>query len=102
MVKFKDESFPSTTFEKFCDSNGLTVVVRERTGEFGHRRYFAMCNNVYVRESDGMLCGAMGNGASKNDAVRDYENTLAGRVIVVDAWGPSRRELQCPNVWKVV
>jgi hypothetical protein len=47
-----------------------------------------------------MLCGAMGNGATREAAALEYARRLAGRRIVVDSMARSRRELQCPNEWE--
>jgi phosphotransacetylase len=96
----KDDTFPRKTFGEFCDSEHLVVTVRERAGEIGKLRYFATCDAVSTKESDGMLCGAMGNGATREAAALEYARRLAGRRIVVDSMARSRRELQCPNEWE--
>lgn len=99
-MKFKDETFPSVTFDEFCEANDIEVVVRERGGELGGRRYYATCDDVEVKEPDGMLSGALGNGKTKEEAVASYAGRLAGATIVRDARESYRKELQCPNVWE--
>jgi hypothetical protein len=100
-VKFKDETFPEVTLDDFCEVHGLVVVVRERPGEVGDRRYYATCDDVDLWVPDNILESAMGNASSKEEAVRNYAAKLAGRKIVVGPLGPTPVELQCPNVWRV-
>jgi hypothetical protein len=94
-MKFKDETFLSVIFDEFCAANNL-----ERPGELGGRRYYATCDDVEVKEPDGMLSGAMGNGKTKEEAVASYDGRLAGATIVRYARESYRKELQCPNVWR--
>jgi hypothetical protein len=98
-MKFKDETFPSVTFDEFCDANDLEVVVRERAGEYDFNRYYATIDRIDIKQKDELLVGIVGNGAVKEDAVRTYANLLAGLKIVRDSRETYRKELQCPNVW---
>jgi len=99
-MKFKNETFPDVTFDDFCEKHGIEVVVRERAGMLGNPRYYATCDDLDTMESDGMLCGELGNGSAKEEAVLNYSRRLLGKKIVLGARGSSRREVQCPNAWK--
>jgi hypothetical protein len=101
-MMFKDETNPDVTFEEFCATHGLEVVVRERSGVVGTSRYYAFCDSVDVKEDDGMLTGGVGNGSTKECAVSAYVAGLRGKSIVIGAMTTRRKTIRCPNVWKVL
>lgn len=48
----------------------------------------------------GMLRGVGGNGNTPEAAIADYASELRGKRIAIDAYKPTRREIQCPNEWE--
>ena len=99
-MKVNDLTIPLTMFSAFADSHGLTMEVRERTGDLGrgHSRYYAHFTDAETKDG-GCLVGTFGNGATKDSAIADYAEELRGRLLVVGAYTSNRREIQCPNEW---
>jgi hypothetical protein len=100
-MKIKDETFPSMTFEEFCEANNIEVVVRERPGEVlgSLRRYCVTFKGVEIMDESGLSYRVLGSGSTKEAAIDDYSLNLMGRTLVFDAGTSYERELQCPNVW---
>lgn len=85
----------------FADANDLIMEIHERVfAGLGARwtedeRYYAHFKDCEIRER-GCLLGALGNGATPEAAMRDYARRISGKLLVVDAWLNSRREITVP------
>lgn len=100
-----------TDFNSFLRRHGLTVVTQECTQFSGRWRFYAylsadvghvpggaLRSRVNIWEANG-LAGAVAKGETADTAVLDLSRQILGRTLVVDAWGPNRRHIQCPNEW---
>lgn len=85
------------TLEQFADKYGLTMRVEERRYR-DLPRYHAAFDGVEVIEGLS-LAGVHGNGETPGSAIADYAVRLRGQRIAVDAFRPTRREIQCPREW---
>lgn len=96
------EFIPTCTFDEFADQHGLVMLIKERAVDgklIGpDARYFAHFKDSDVSEP-GVLIGRYGNGASPEKAIEQYARELIGARLVIDAYTPERREIQCPNEW---
>lgn len=71
------------TLEKFADEYGLVMEVRERGVNFPHNeRWYASFATVEV-EDGSLLCGVFGNGATPEEAIRDYGRQISGKTLAV-------------------
>jgi hypothetical protein len=87
-------------FEDFADQNGLVMEVTERGSRATPQaRFYARFRHVEVMES-GCLVGMFGNGATPEQAIKNYKDRLRGEKIAVHALNPGRREIQCPMEWE--
>jgi hypothetical protein len=91
---------PTSTLEDFADQHGLVMEINERSALHfptgcGMRFYarFAKCE---VKDG-GILIGASGNGDNEVQSMKNYADQISERLIVIDAYGPNRREIQCPR-----
>jgi hypothetical protein len=71
------------------------VVEREIYKARGVPRYFARFDDTDVKE-DGCLIGITGDGDTPELAVEDYIPKISGKLLVLDAFGSGRREIQVP------
>ena len=99
-MKIIDRTFPATTFGDFADRHSLTLVVKERPidREWVHGRYYAYVEGAEVKEGR-LLRSTYGNGVTPDKAISEYAGRLRGLILVINADGDDRRELQCPNEW---
>lgn len=89
------------TFSAWADKHGLSLEVRERSGDFvgSSRHWYALFTDVETAEG-GMLCGRFGNGHTPAEAIREYALDIRGRRLVHKAWRPDeRREYVAPTTW---
>lgn len=96
-----DRTYAPISFSRFAEQHGLVLEINERPTQPGQEdtRYYAKFQRVEVK-MPGVLRGTFGNGRTKAAAVRAYADELAGETIVHNAYGPDRREIQCPNTWR--
>ncbi len=96
------EFIDACTFEQFADKHGLVMRIGERPVDGRliqpNARYYASFKGVEVAEGS-MLASKSGDGATPEAAIVDYARRLVGKQLVVGAYTPSRREIQCPNEW---
>lgn len=84
------------TLEEFADKHGLEMVVRERPATMNLPRFYASFEDVEI--SRGVtLTSTFGDGASPEEAVRNYARRIAGGRLVVGAGTPQREEFDAPN-----
>ena len=99
-MNIRDLTFTPTSFEAFADTHGLILELRERPCPLTSwlPRYYASFKDVEVSEL-GTLVSVHGDGETPEAAIREYARRLLGQRIVLSAYTPTRREIQCPNEW---
>lgn len=96
-MKVESHTLPRSTIEAFADKHGLVMEIHERSPVDSQNRFYAHFKRVEV--SDGsVLIGTYGNGATPEDAIAAYGEKIAGKLIVVDAFGSERREIAVPVI----
>lgn len=91
------------SFAAFADKHGLTMEAHERVmddylKQFNVPRWYARFKGAEVQERGG-LSSPFGDGHTPDAAIRDYALRIQGTRLVIDAFKPHRREIQCPNEW---
>jgi hypothetical protein len=94
---------PTGTIDEFATAHDLTMLVDERDDPTDEdaRFYarFADCQEC-MHHSDGTsLLGTCGNGDTPESAIQAYAKRTSLRRIVIDAYEPTRREI---DVWRLV
>jgi hypothetical protein len=87
---------------EFADKNKLVMEVHERVpADMGTRwvenyRYFAHFSHCEVKEGM-ILSGTFGDGATPEEAIREYTQSISGKLLVIDAMDrEKRREIRAP------
>jgi hypothetical protein len=102
-VKVEIERAPkseSVSIQKFAEIRGLVMKVVERHGRDNKdpMRFYAEFKNCEERR--GMfLVSNHGNGSTPTDAMIDYTEKISGKLIVLNAYSPERREIQAPILY---
>lgn len=106
-MKTEIEHAERMTLEEFADKHGLTMKVTARSGvgspPVGHgARFYAEFDGVDVME-DGCLCGVFGNGATPDEAIRNYIQKISEKRIAIDALSSDRprRNIYVPIITSV-
>ncbi len=96
---------PSTLTE-FAEKHDLTLKANERSSSLNEngklpsgrpfRRYWVTFDHVEIMDQ-GMLVGAIGDGDTTDEAIKDLAQDLAGKRIAVHARTKQRIELEVPN-----
>lgn len=86
------------TIADFATRHGLTMSLRERPRHMCPEesgRWIASFKNVETKDcsSSGVLSGTYGNGATQAKAIADYARQLSGRLLIIGAYTPDRREI---------
>jgi hypothetical protein len=81
--------------EKFADEYGLVMEIHERSHRPGPTRFYATFQKTDILDGP-FLRGEFGDGATEQEAIRNYALAIQGRILVVDAGKSSRRELVVP------
>lgn len=92
---------PVMTIEDFAEANRLTMEVRERKVPLGSpNRFYARFASSETKEyaGDGILSGTYGSGATEAEAIADYAKEISLKLLVLDAWKPTRREIEVPRL----
>ena len=93
-VKITLESICTGTIEKFADAYELEMHVRERKLPIGDPcRYFAAFRGVEEKQGS-CLVSTHGNGATPEEAIRDYARQLSMKPIVHNAMCDDRRDIE--------
>lgn len=91
------------TFAEFADKHGLEMQVAERTIDDYIKRHKIARWCAHFKHAEvkgpGILSSVSGNGDTPEQAIADYARQLPGQLLVIDAFRPTRREIQCPNEW---
>lgn len=86
--------------EEFADKHDLVMVVNERPKDLPVRnlpRFYARFKNAETKNRD-ILAGSFGNGESEEEAICEYAKEISGKLLVIDAMTPQRREIQVPTL----
>lgn len=89
----------------FADQHGLTMKCVERTRTDLHPsfNYEAMHWYAYFENTDikdgSMLCGSHRNGPTQAAAIKAYAQEISGKLLVVGAFTPERREIWVPELY---
>jgi len=93
------ENSPPTPLELFADMHGLVMEVRERGAGCGHCYYAQFAHSeTKDKKTDVMLAGTHGNGMTVEQAIADYVPRIVGKILVINAHTPSRKEIQVPDL----
>ena len=85
----------------FADANNLIMEIHERVpSDMGARwtendHYYAKFKACDIKVG-ACLASEYGNGATPDDAMWDYAQRISGKILVVDAYLNSRREIKVP------
>lgn len=87
------------SLDEFADQHGLNLKVT-RCGL--DRTYQVRFDPAPEVKRGQILTGAYGRGPSEASAIHDYASRISGELLVWDAWGTTRREVQAPPLfWRV-
>lgn len=85
-------------FSEFLIRHGLVVRIRKRPiAATNTASYFASIEWVAIKDG-AFFISAHGNGGTPEEALDNYRDELAGKLIVIDHLH-NRREVQCPAQW---
>lgn len=97
-MKTKLQPLPTATIEEFADEHGLEMSVKERKRPEGDpMRYYASFEHAEIKDGS-LLISASGDGATPEDAIRDYAKRISMQRLVIDSYQPSRREIEVPRL----
>lgn len=91
---------PRPTFEEWVEKHNLTVEVvdRDHLPEDDPNRYYA--HFPECEEKDGnILAGTFGDGATPEEAIRDYAKQVGGKHLVFHAWDAEKRYYLFPPIF---
>lgn len=77
----------------FADKHGLVMRVTEVPNML--HASFEHCEIG----GDGLLRGVYGVGATEDQAFKDYAKKISGKLLVIDAYKDTRREILAPVLW---
>ncbi len=102
-MKIERKLVPESTLDEFVDRHGLVVEVVERDGhlKYGLPRFYAHLKGVEVKDGI-ILSSPFSDGDTENAALEGLSGIYSERLLVVDAYRATRREIQCPRLlpWK--
>jgi hypothetical protein len=88
--KYRERS----TIEAFAEKHGLVMEIYERDNPQLAPLY-GRFRRVEIKDG-ALLESAFGDGVTESAVIRDYARRISGKLIVFDAMGPNRKEIQCP------
>jgi len=100
-MKIKMNRPPRASLEAFAKEHDLTMVIGERVPkDMGARwtedsRYYAQFEDCEVKKGVCLL-SEYGNGGTPEEAMANYAQEISGALLVLNAFGPNRREIQAP------
>ena len=92
----KLESKP-VSLQDFADKYGLELNITERENK-DLPRFYASFSNVEIKNGS-VLSSCFGDGNTIEKAILDYVNRISEKLIVIDAFKPSRREIKVPKLF---
>lgn len=97
-VKIERKDIPQITIEEFADKYDLTMEIHERPlPEGASARFYAHFKSCEIMDR-GCLRGTFGDGATPEEAIKDYAASIRLCRIVIDARHPTRREIEVPRL----
>lgn len=102
-MKIKMNCLPRATLGAFAEVYELTMVIEERVPkDMGVRwtedsRYYAKFEGRDIKDG-AVLCSAFGDGRTPGEAMANYAKEISGALLVLNAFGPNRREIQAPII----
>jgi hypothetical protein len=83
--------------EEYADVLNLDMEITRYPNQ--SNRYSASFSNCEIKEDagDGFLTSAYGNGTTPWLAIEDYVDKIRGKVLVINAGGPERRQYVVPK-----
>ena len=99
-MKIEREFIAEESLQDFADANGLTMVIMERPLLSGNpSRYYARFRHTALL-GDGVLIGVYGNGATEEEAMRNYVTEISLKRILVSAHdGKYEKEIWVPRLF---
>lgn len=89
---------PSSSISDFADRHGLTMTVRECATPAVCGRYVAQFDDVEIAKGN-MVESARGFGNTPVQAIARCVERISGKTIVINAFRPTRREIQVPRLF---
>jgi hypothetical protein len=85
------------SIQDFASLHALEITTHERTdlGVNSPARFYAHFKGVEVKDGK-ILRSEYGDGRTEAEAVRAYAAVISGKLLVVDAYGPTRKLIQAP------
>jgi hypothetical protein len=97
-MKTITDFIPETTIEEFAERYNFTMVIRERRNAKGTpERYYACFLDAEVKEGR-FLSGAYGNGATPEEAIKNYAARISEQTLVFHAWTDRRMQMEVPRL----
>jgi len=97
-MKTVQHRIPALCIEAFAEQNDLTMETRERKKPIGDpTRFYAQVADAEVKDGR-CLVGCYGNGATPEDAIKDYAKEIELKTIVIGAFSPNRKEIEVPRL----
>jgi len=97
-MKYKIQEIPKMDLADFADHEMLEVSVFERPlPENDPSRFYAYFDDTEVKDR-GCLVGAYGNGATPEEAISEYADSISLKTLVKGAYTKDRREIIVPRL----
>jgi hypothetical protein len=84
------------TLEEICLLIGRNLVVTRYANPGPGNHWAARIQGAEIKDG-GMLRAFSGRGVTPDEALIDYANEIAGKVLVFDAYNDRRREINIPK-----
>lgn len=99
-MKINRETIKRQTIEEFADEHGLDMKVTERHKFPSPCKFYANFEGADVKEGSAYV-GAYGDGATEEEAIRNYAARISETTLVIDAFKPQQREIIVPVLVRV-
>lgn len=97
-MQIETDYIAKMTIEEFAEKHNLTMQITERNAkENDPARYYARFKRSDIK-GDGVLIGSYGDGATPEDAIRDYARTINLKTLVIDGNTDTHREIKVPRI----
>lgn len=95
---YKSSSTPThMSFQEFADKYNLTLHVFERDPLSSLKKYYVYFESVEIKDRN-LLISAIGNGDTETEAVIDFARQISDKLIVIDAYASTRKQIQVPKL----
>lgn len=97
-MKIQRGDVKNQCIEAFAEEHGLVMKISERKKPVGDpSRYYASFKSAEVKDGP-VLIGKYGNGKTPEEAIKEYAKEIDMKILVIDAFGPGRREIDVPRL----